>query len=160
MTPDLPLRDIQLPDPVSWWPPAPGWWASLVLGVGLLALLAYGLYRLYRRRRLYRMARHEFSMIVSDFQSHQDSLLLSQQLSGLLRRTAISVQPRTLAAGLTGENWLLHLDRLAGKTLFNNALGQQLISTPYQASPALDSETLISHSRIWIECVSKRGRHA
>ena len=31
------LRDIHLPDPLSWWPPAIGWW---LLVIGSLALVA------------------------------------------------------------------------------------------------------------------------
>ena len=29
----LPLRDIQLPDAVSWWPLAMGWWLLLLVMV-------------------------------------------------------------------------------------------------------------------------------
>ena len=36
----LPLRDLHLPEPVGWWPPAPGWWILLLL---VTTLLAYGL---------------------------------------------------------------------------------------------------------------------
>ena len=24
------LRDIQLPEPISWWPLAPGWWVLII----------------------------------------------------------------------------------------------------------------------------------
>ena len=36
------LRDIHLPDPVSWWPPAPGWWIAVGIGFGLLAAAGIG----------------------------------------------------------------------------------------------------------------------
>ena len=31
----IPLRDLHLPDAISWWPLAPGWW--IVLGLALIA---------------------------------------------------------------------------------------------------------------------------
>jgi len=38
------LRDVQLPDAVDWWPPAPGWWvlavAGLIIGVIVAAYMA------------------------------------------------------------------------------------------------------------------------
>jgi len=46
----IPLRDIHLPDPIGWWPPAPGW--SIVLGLLVLASagLAFALWHRHRRR--------------------------------------------------------------------------------------------------------------
>ncbi|MGB5726303.1 MAG: DUF4381 domain-containing protein, partial [Thiogranum sp.] len=48
---ELPLRDIHLPDPLSWWPPAPGWWLLLTLLVAIALLGGYLLHR-YRRNAL------------------------------------------------------------------------------------------------------------
>ena len=42
----LPLRDLHLPEPVGWWPLAPGWWVILVI---VATALGYVLWRLYRR---------------------------------------------------------------------------------------------------------------
>lgn len=160
MTPDLPLRDIHLPEPVSWWPPAPGWWLATALIIGTIAFITYIIRHRYQQKIVQRTALSELNKITHEFQQHRNKLLLSQQLSSLLRRTAISVQPRHMAAGLTGKDWLAFLDRLAGMTLFNNDTGQQLIHAPYQPRPDLDAETLLVNSRTWIQCVSKRGRHA
>ena len=43
----LPLRDIHLPGPIGWWPPAPGWW--LVAALVLVAVALYGVHY-YRGR--------------------------------------------------------------------------------------------------------------
>ena len=58
---ELPLRDIHLPEPVSWWPMAPGWW--WVIGLLLLAsavVTGIILYRRYRRSRLSYWLKPEF----------------------------------------------------------------------------------------------------
>jgi len=52
---ELPLRDIHLPAPLSWWPPAPGWWLLLTLLVAIALLGGYLLHR-YRRNALQRAA--------------------------------------------------------------------------------------------------------
>ena len=35
------LRDIHLPEAISVWPPAPGWWVLFIGIIALLATLAY-----------------------------------------------------------------------------------------------------------------------
>ena len=42
------LRDIHLPDPISGWPPGPGWWLLALLLLTVLAVLGTWL---WRRRR-------------------------------------------------------------------------------------------------------------
>ena len=44
----LPLRDLQLPEAVGWWPLAPGWWVLLALSVAGFAYLSWRWYRAWR----------------------------------------------------------------------------------------------------------------
>lgn len=164
MNPDinsLQLRDIHLPEPVSWWPPAVGWWivAGLLL---LLAVVVFVVRAIWNRRRLKRAALAEFNTIIDQYQQHQDPQLLINQLSILLRRLSVSTFPARHVAGLTGRAWLEFLDtayRQKGKNAslsFCGSVGEQLIKVPYRKTASVDREqlqSLINLCRQWIEVV-------
>lgn len=153
---DLPLRDIHLPDPVSWWPPAPGWW----LLAGLLILLAASvllMVRWYRRGRLGRSARSALERVFVDYRQHGDPQRLLRELSVLLRRIALSYFPRTEVASLSGEAWLAFLDQgLAGSTAppggFRQGPGRVLAEGPFAPdSAAVDAPALERLCQSWLD---------
>ena len=47
----LPMRDIHLPEPTSWWPPAPGWWLLLALFIVLIFVIFMVRRWLIKKRR-------------------------------------------------------------------------------------------------------------
>ena len=150
MRPELPLRDIHLPDAIGWWPPAPGWWILLAITI----LLGFWLWRHYRtwlrRRTIKRSVEDELQAIDAAFQQHQDTHLLVKDLSILLRRVAMSVASRQEVAGQIGEQWLQQLDELASSRLFDTETGRQLITAPYQPEARVDSQALLNICRQWL----------
>ena len=126
------LRDIHLPEPVSAWPPAPGWWILTVLLISLTAWLSWKLWKKYQQKHLYRISNLSMNQLQEEFADHQNSHLLIRQYSSLLRRIALAQFPRQQVASLTGTSWLEFLDRSASTNLFNAELGQLLINSPYQ----------------------------
>jgi len=152
----LPLRDIHLPDPVSWWPLAPGWWALMVLIVMVVLLIAYCIrrYRNHKISALY-LAKQELERIKTDFNINQDKSNLVKELSELIRRLSISIFPREESAGLTGEAWLKFLDQYSAKNEFNNGIGRVLIEAPYQANPEFNTNELIGLISRWLESVAR-----
>ena len=128
----LPLRDLHLPEPVGWWPPAPGWWILLLL---VTTLLAYGLvlaYRRWRRNAARRFALRELARYEAEYLKHRNPVLLGKQLSQLLRRGMLAYVPRDEVAGLTGEEWLKWLDRGMPLPYFHTAGGMSLLQLPYR----------------------------
>lgn len=154
----LPLRDIHLPEAVSWWPPAPGWWLLL----GLVALLVFAALRRWRRGRGRRAAlchaRRELAAIRRTFRLRPDQAGLARALSALLRRLAMSLYGRRAAAALTGEDWLAFLDQKAGGHAFTQGAGRDLIEAPYRADPAFDHAALLQLVSGWIDKAAGRGR--
>ncbi len=134
---DLPLRDIHLPEPVSWWPPAPGWWILLAVIIVALAVSAW-LYRRWRQRRILRELEAQLDAIKNDYQQHHDSAKTVSQLSVLLRRACISFFPRKDVAGLTGERWLAFLDNISNSRDFSTGAGKLLLDAPYKPADAID----------------------
>lgn len=156
MTPtpeSLPLRDIHLPEPVSWWPPAPGWWGLFGLTL-LLLLLLWGLVNFRRRSRLKRGALASLRQLSIQYQQDGDTQQLVAQLSVLLRRLALTIHPRRQVAALTGDDWLAFLDQ--GVTLdgqrqaFSEGVGRALIEAPYNPASQVDSKALVALTRRWI----------
>ena len=155
MDPLAELKDIHLPEIIGWWPPALGWWLLLVLFLGVLLLVLISIRKRRERMAPYRAAMKEFDRITGDYHAHKDSTRLSQQLSVLLRRIAISIMPRSEVAGLTGEMWLEYLDKLSGQTILCSEIGRQLLQAPYRAGMTVDGDALLATCKQWISAVSR-----
>ncbi len=154
----LPLRDIHLPEQVSFWPLAPGWWILIAMIVIALLVAVY-LYKKRKRSLLsaLNLARDELSRIEDEFSLQNDPVKLIRNLSSLLRRMCISVYPRSETASLTGKPWLKFLDRPFSSAHFTSDKGRILVEAPYRQQVSnSDVEFLLNYSRDWIEMVSKQ----
>ena len=157
MNPDLPLRDIHLPDGVSWWPIASGWWLLLVL-VMLIAMVIWAIHINKARGQLRKQALAELEKVETDFNQHQDAQQLASDLSMLLRRVCISRFPRADVAGLTGQAWLDFLN--AQTNSFNTESADALLNGPFQKQSNINSSALINACRQWVEQLQPvKGTH-
>lgn len=94
------LRDIHLPDPVSFWPLAPGWW---LLAAAVIALSVFVALRVRARRRSpERFALQIVDALAEGFARDGDRLALATGLSRLLRRVALARAERHEVAALHG----------------------------------------------------------
>jgi len=164
MNPDisaLPLRDIHLPDAVSWWPLAPGWW--IVIALLLLLSLSVVLWRYLRKQgQLRRDASLELKQIVAEYKKRDNARQLINQLSMLLRRLCVSAHPHYASAGLTGVAWLQFLDEIHRKKnkpkirRFSTPSGELLITVPYNNSKKIsqnDVNALIAMCQDWVRAL-------
>lgn len=134
-TPELPLRDIHLPDAVSWWPLAPGWWLSLAVLVMLLAALAWW-WRGAPLRRLRQAALAELGSIEQAYSHSGDGHACAQALSRLLRRVAL-LAGDARAAHSHGADMLAVLNNL-GKTPLPMEVITLTDAAPYSPRAAAD----------------------
>jgi len=168
------LRDIHLPPAPSWWPPAPGWW---LLALVLLIAVAFGvrmLLRQWRERRWRLRVAAELDRIAAMHAAQPDAVRLAADVSQLLRRASLLIEPN--AAALQGDAWLVFLDSrfddASGKksrdegprdqARFRTDTGRALIDAPYRRAedPAapVDAAALIGLARDWLKRALPRRR--
>ena len=164
----LPLRDIHLPAPIGWWPPALGWWllaALLLVGVALYAVHYY-------RARHKRAALRALTRVRKALEEGAEPVACLQFLSTVLRRFAMTSVARTRSAvaepdvaGLIGERWLKYLDGRWAKTEFSAGLGRQLLAAPYARPNSIARDQAIELTALcmaWLAAqpTTSRPRHA
>lgn len=132
----LPLRDIHLPDPISGWPPAIGWWLLLTL----LVLLGIGLALWLKNRRREAPVKRALRQLTDIENADLGAREKLQALSGLMKRVALSLDSREAVAGISGQDWLAWLALRTGDIRFEQPLGRRLIEAPYR--PQVDAATL------------------
>ncbi len=72
------------------------------------------------------------------------------ELSSLLRRVALARFGRRQVAGLTGEAWLIFLDKTGSTQVFTSGPGRIFITGPYQRQISVDIEKLYKLVKQWI----------
>ena len=93
------LRDLAMPAPVSFWPPAVGVW---ILAAGLCALLAVALWRAVRR---YRASAYRRAAVAELGAIAAGAPGAAEKVSAILKRVAMVDYGRPRVASLTGAAW-------------------------------------------------------
>jgi hypothetical protein len=156
-TTQLPLKDIHLPEAIGWWPPAIGWWLLAVL-IPLLIVFLYWFYQRLTRKTAIKTAKNNLAAIKNNPALDNNQKL--RELSMLIRRVAISVNPRTEVASLTGRQWLAFLDKTLKGAPFSEGCGQLLAEAPYRNSPPseLEISQLFSLCEEWLKAQTKQAK--
>ncbi len=146
------LQDIVMPQAVSWWPLAPGWY---VIGALLLVFAVWATLRSlrrYRRNAYRRQALQELQALgaAGDLETRGQALA---DIAELLRRVALTAYPRRRIVGLTGEAWLAFLNETGGGDAFSRGSGRLLVSGVYRTSGDYPVESLrevLALARGWV----------
>jgi hypothetical protein len=143
------LRDIHLPPQPSWWPPAPGWWLLAALLLVAVFFVVRWVRSHQRERRWRRRIYAELERIAATHAAQPDPAHLAMQVSSLLRRATLMIQPDAVA--LSGERWLAFLDERIGGEEFSRGAGRALLDAPYRRVADFDASGLLASARRWLE---------
>ncbi|MGB2221446.1 DUF4381 domain-containing protein [Neptunomonas sp.] len=151
-TSQLQLRNIHLPEPISWWPLAYGWWLLLLL---IIITVGLGVWRFrHYRTSPRRYALRVLAQIDRRYQASKKTPLDQQQAvvecNVLLKRTALSLYPQADIARLSGEDWIQFLKQHSKNA--EDEIVQPLVLGPYQALDSFNADipSLITFCRQWI----------
>jgi hypothetical protein len=144
------LRPLHMPDAVSWWPPAPGWWLLALLSIALLVWGIRALLRWRRGSRYRQTALRELEELRASLATQGDVHAFAAAANKLLRRAALVRYPRADVAALCEAEWLQFLDRTAGRALFATGTGDALTRVAYDPRAACDCDALYGACRDWL----------
>lgn len=120
------LRDIHLPEGVSAFPLAYGWWVIILGVVATFFLIKFFLY-------LRRKSKKRYALKLIERVSTTNPILASKQYSEILRRICVLKYPK--AATLYGQDWLDFLHLYCRQKL-NEAEAGLLLNAPYMSENA------------------------
>lgn len=127
------LEPIIEPDPITFWPPQPGWYAVALILFGLIVL---GVYKwiAYKKKNEYRkLALQELQKIKAQDADNRQIVLLNK----LLKATALHGFSRTEVAELYGKEWLQFLEATYPKTRFTKTPGIFLEESSYKPKKSI-----------------------
>lgn len=164
------LADIHLPDPVSIWPLAPGWWVVIVLLFLALCWFAYQALQKYILNRRLQSAQLELEKAIQTYRetiSNQDNdenkagLDYLYAVNAVLNRVALYTDPKHKReiAKLTGKDWLIYLDQNVGGNQFQEGAGKVLAEGQYRPVFAGEIEALYALAQNWIIACYKNKNH-
>ena len=133
------LRDIHLPEPISWWPPAPGLWLVAIL---LLTIIFFATRWLIKRRRNNSYRREALQQLEHISSAYDDKLEQCHELMALLRRTAKTAYPKQTLESELNPVFFSRLNQYCKQPVFDEQLVKQLGELPYQANPTISSSML------------------
>ncbi len=98
------LHDIQLPDPIGWWPLAFSWWI-LIFSVTSILVGVLWYYLDLKRRNAYRVTADRLLQTILSDNTLSDYQKISR-INRLLKQVALTAYGRSKTAALQSEDWV------------------------------------------------------
>ncbi len=150
------LADIHLPEPVSFWPPAPGWWVLAVILLLGLILFARWWNRHHARQQIYLHAIAELDRCMTTFAEQQGStdqrkLDYVNAVNSVLRRVALVHFPDSGVASLGGAEWVDFIRKNGDSSGLDDDLAAALSFGRFQTRCDVDVDALDALGRSWLK---------
>lgn len=148
------LRDIRLPDEISWWPIADAWWLLAIVTVLAIAITSFLIVR--RRRSLRFNAMRELQLLRNDEQLQQQPPMLAERAGELLKRIVLRNPDDQSSASLSGDKWSQVLAEEPGA--MDSTVAEYIAVAPYASEQTRASAppvaSILDATESWIKRVT------
>ncbi|HKK55478.1 DUF4381 domain-containing protein [Marinobacter sp.] len=142
------LRDIHIPPPEGFWPPAPGWWFVLLLVIGLAIAITVWLRRRRQKNAWYRIARRRLDRLA---EGAAGTSRWFNELNSLLKQSALARYPDRQPQSLSGSGWVdFLLETSPADPAASRPVVSAMVASCYQPSPTCPTDDAIRFARVWI----------
>lgn len=142
------FAEVASPAAISWWPQTTGWWW---LGAIVLALV---LYRGWKKLRHWYRNRYRREAVerLQRIDSTGNSATLVADINRLLKLTALAAFSRDQVARLSGEDWVVFLNRQCPEAPFAAEEARLLAEAAYTGAPVdtAAGRRLLAASVAWV----------
>ncbi len=151
------LKEIAFPDPVSYVPHTIGWYILIAAVLISAGYLVYRWYRNWAANRYRTFALRRLDDIEQQLRQPDTRINALTAVPVLIKQTALKCYTRREIAQMSGEKWLLFLDKSYGGKEFTDGPGVLLPGISYGSQKALDHiedeeiTRTVSLVRKWIE---------
>ena len=145
------LKDIHLPDPISVWPPALGWWILTTIILAAIVSLSCWLIFYYKKNAYRRHAIKQLQTLTENYNRQNNKTYYANNINKLLKQVAVTYYSKKSVSSLTGKAWLTFLDNSAKMTDFSQGAGQILETSQYQLTADFDAISLSTCCKKWLK---------
>jgi hypothetical protein len=155
------LADIHLPEPVSYWPPAIGWWILAAIAFVLLVILFRKFASRQRQQKICQYAVAELQRCYDSYSqadaanTDQNKLDYVNQFNTVVRRVALVHYPQANAASLDGATWVDFIRQKGESSLMTDDIATALQYGRFQTKCDVDVDAMQSFGEQWIESLYK-----
>ena len=155
------LADIHLPEPVSFWPPAIGWWILAAIALFMLVILFRKLTSRAHQQKICRYALNELQRCYDSYSQaepanmDQSKLDYVNQFNTVVRRVALVHYPQANAASLDGASWVDFIRQKGESSLMTDEIATALQYGRFQTKCEVDIDAMQSFGQKWIESLYK-----
>lgn len=145
------LKGLDLPEAVSWWPLAIGWWFVIALSLISISFVAFKLLKKIQQNKYRRTAATELESAFKVWRQNDDALPYLHSSNAILKRVIREIEqnPNTQNASKSGTDWSELLQFYAKHPLSDETLSA-LTSQCYQANPDVDVAAVHAQIKAWL----------